>query len=117
MHVFRNSTFRPAWVKHASFDFDTLTVASAADAALPTQESSRWRTTHEFLDYLNGRRRREEMRSELTGHRRGAVLMAGAYQSMARQWCGQSSSMATLDFRTTPEPTSMSLQGQMEPAL
>ena len=71
--------------------------------ALPTQESSRRRATWEFLEYLAGRRTRDAMSSELTSHRRGATLMAGAYLSMAQQWIG-ASPVSQLDFRTTPEP-------------
>ncbi|MCX5256796.1 Gfo/Idh/MocA family oxidoreductase [Streptomyces canus] len=116
LHVFRNRTFRPDWVKYAGFDFGTLAATSESEVALPTQESSRRRATWEFLEYLDGRRTREGMSSELTGHRRGATLMAGAYLSMAQQWTG-ASPVATLDFRAAPEPASAPAQGRMEAVL
>ncbi len=103
VQVFRNSAFHPGWIKYDSLNFGTLTAASDSQVALPTQESSRRRATWEFLEYLAGRRTRDAMSSELTSHRRGATLMAGAYLSMAQQWIG-ASPVSQLDFRTTPEP-------------
>jgi hypothetical protein len=116
VHVFRNDRFRPSWKKYAGFDFDALTLTSESDVVVPTQESSRRRATQEFLGYLNGRRTREQMPFELTSHRRGSTLMTGAYLSMAQQWVG-SSPVATLDFRTTRQPTSAPLHGRLEAAL
>ncbi|WP_331764948.1 hypothetical protein OG747_48145 (plasmid) [Streptomyces sp. NBC_01384] len=115
VHVFRNSRFRPGWSKYASLDFSALTAASDSEAALPTQESSRRRATWEFLAYLDGRRTREEMSSELTSHRRGATLMAGAYLSMAQQWIG-ASPVRRLDFRAAPKPAPAP-QARVEAAL
>ncbi|GGX57957.1 Gfo/Idh/MocA family oxidoreductase [Streptomyces chartreusis] len=115
VHVFRNSKFRPRWVKYAGLDFGALTTASDSEVVLPTQESSRRRATQEFLEYLDGRRTREEMSSELTSHRRGATLMAGAYLSMAQQWTG-ASPVATLDFGAAPEPATVPVRGRLEAA-
>lgn len=116
VHVFRNSRFRPGWTKYAGLDFGALSTASDGEVALPTQESSRWRATREFLEYLDGRRSREEMSSELTSHRRAATLMAGAYLSMARQWTG-ASPVATLDFRPAPEHPTVPLRARLEAVL
>ncbi|MFF8035208.1 Gfo/Idh/MocA family oxidoreductase [Streptomyces sp. NPDC016626] len=91
VHVFRNSRFRPAWAAHTRLDHGALTSTWEGQVAHPTQQSSRRRSSQEFLDYLNGRRTREQMRSELTSHRTAATLMAGAYLSMATQWTGGSS--------------------------
>ncbi|MFF4410402.1 Gfo/Idh/MocA family protein [Streptomyces sp. NPDC001404] len=100
VHVFRNNRFRPTWTKHTTLGYEALTTTWNADAAVPTQESSRRRAINEFLDYLNGRRTREQMLSELTSHRRASTLMAGAYLSMANQRTG-ASPVTTLDFRAT----------------
>lgn len=116
VHVFRNDRFRPSWKKYAGFDFDALTLTSESAVVVPTQESSRRRAIQEFLEYLNGRRTREQMSSELTSHRRGSTLMMGAYLSMAQQWVG-SYPVATLDFRTTREPISVPLHDRLEAAL
>ncbi|MFG2386701.1 Gfo/Idh/MocA family oxidoreductase [Streptomyces avermitilis] len=101
VHVFRNNRYQRAWKKYARLGFDDLTTPADTGLALPTQESSRRRAMQEFLAYLCGRRSREEMASELTSHRRGSALMAGAYLSMAQQWNG-GLPVATLDFRTSP---------------
>ncbi len=116
VHVFRNDRFRPNWQKYAGFDFDALTATAESAVAVPTQESSRQRATQEFLDYLAGRRTREQMSSELTSHRRGSTLMAGAYLSMAQQWVGRSP-VAALDFRTTREPAPTPRRDRVEAAL
>ncbi|MFD8889471.1 Gfo/Idh/MocA family oxidoreductase [Streptomyces sp. NPDC059566] len=98
VHVFRNSGFKSRWKKYETLDYDALTTVSASGLDEPTQSSSRRRAVEEFLEYVNGRRRREEMSSELVDHRRGSTLMAGAYLSAARQWVG-GPSIARLDFR------------------
>ncbi|MFG3590622.1 Gfo/Idh/MocA family protein [Streptomyces sp. NPDC047990] len=103
LHVFRNNRYHQGWKKHTRYTFTDLTTATEAGPALPTQESSRRRAMQEFLDYLCGRRTRQEMTSELTSHRRGSVLMAGAYLSMAGQFNG-THPVATLDFRPSPHP-------------
>ncbi|MEV6987013.1 Gfo/Idh/MocA family oxidoreductase [Sphaerisporangium sp. NPDC051017] len=108
VHVFRNNRFRPGWRKYDGFGFDALTTTSESEVEAPTQESSRRRAIREFLEYLNGRRTREQMTSEFTSHRRGATLMAGAYLSMAQQWNG-GSPVAALDFRTSREPAPATL--------
>lgn len=101
LHVFRNNRYHRRWKKHTRLTFSDLTTPTDDGPALPTQESSRRRAMQEFLDYLCGHRTRAEMTSELTSHRRGSVLMAGAYLSMARQFNG-THPVATLDFRAGP---------------
>ncbi|MFE6905762.1 Gfo/Idh/MocA family oxidoreductase [Streptomyces erythrochromogenes] len=98
LHVFRNSGFNSRWKKHETLDYDALTTTSASGLEEPTQSSSRRRAMQEFLEYVNGRRSRKEMSSELVDHRRGSTLMAGAYLSAAQQWVG-GPPVAQLDFR------------------
>ncbi|MER7461580.1 Gfo/Idh/MocA family oxidoreductase [Streptomyces sp. NPDC097981] len=98
VHVFRNSSFDTRWKKYETLDYDALTTVSESGPEEPTQSASRRRAVQEFLEYVNGRRAREEMSSELTDHRRGATLMAGTYLSAAQQWV-DGPPVARLDFR------------------
>ncbi|MFI1162856.1 Gfo/Idh/MocA family oxidoreductase [Streptomyces sp. NPDC020801] len=98
IHVFRNSSFDARWKKHERLDYDALTTVSESGPEEPTQSASRRRAMQEFLEYVSGRRTREQMSSELTDHRRGATLMAGTYLSAAQQWA-DGSPVARLDFR------------------
>ncbi|MER6617787.1 Gfo/Idh/MocA family oxidoreductase [Streptomyces xantholiticus] len=104
IHVFRNSSFHADWKTHETLDYDALTTVSESGAEEPTQSASRRRSMQEFLEYVNGRRTRREMSSELTDHRRGATLMAGTYLSAAQQWV-DGSPVARLDFRPHGEGT------------
>ncbi|WP_367435221.1 Gfo/Idh/MocA family oxidoreductase [Streptomyces celluloflavus] len=90
VHVFRNNRFQPTWKPHARLDHEALTTTADGQLATPTQQSSRRRSVNEFLLYLNGRRSRHQMRSDLTTHRPAAALMAGTYLSMAHRWTGAS---------------------------
>nr|BBG91919.1 hypothetical protein [Streptomyces sp.] len=100
VHVFRNSNFNGRWTTCETFRYDDLAVAGSphGEREEPTQSASRHRAMREFLEYINGKRSREQMASELTSHRRSSTLMAGAYLSAARQWSG-ASPVAALDFR------------------
>ncbi|MER5802826.1 Gfo/Idh/MocA family oxidoreductase [Streptomyces mirabilis] len=98
VHVFRNSSFDVRWKKYETLDYDVLTTVSESGSEEPTQSASRRRALQEFLEYVSGRRTREQMSSELTDHRRGATLMAGTYLSAAQQWV-DGSPVARLDFR------------------
>ncbi|WP_329172857.1 Gfo/Idh/MocA family oxidoreductase [Streptomyces sp. NBC_01477] len=100
VHVFRNNRLRPAWKAYTRLGHEALTTMSEGQVAVPTQQSSRRRAMGEFLEYVNGRRTREQMRSDLTTHRTAAALMAGAYQSMAARWTGASPE-ATLSLEPT----------------
>ncbi|MFE0063397.1 Gfo/Idh/MocA family oxidoreductase [Streptomyces sp. NPDC059003] len=115
VHVFRNNRLQPQWTEYTRLGYQALTTTWNTDVATPTQQSSRRRATVEFLEYLNGLRRREQMRSELTSHRRAATVMTGAYQSMAQQWAA-SSPQATLDLPATLTPAPPSVAEQTEPA-
>lgn len=88
LHVFRNNRVRPQWQAYRNLDHEELTSSHAGHDILPTQRSSRHRCTWEFLEYINGRRARAQMRSALDSHRPAATLMSAAYCSMARQWNG-----------------------------
>ncbi|MGW8375617.1 Gfo/Idh/MocA family oxidoreductase [Streptomyces sp. ODS28] len=107
VHVFRNSSFNPRWEKCATYGYEELAQDGAWEGvrAEPTQSSSRARAMQEFLEYLNGKRTRAQMVSDLTDHRRSSTLMAGAYLSTAQQWSGASPT-ATLDFRTSADQPS-----------
>lgn len=98
VHVFRNHRFRPCWAEYTRLDYQALTTTWDTHLALPTQQSSRRRATQEFLEYLDGQRTRDQMRSELTSHRPAATLMSGAYLSMAQQHIG-ATPQATLNLR------------------
>ncbi|MET8679495.1 Gfo/Idh/MocA family oxidoreductase [Streptomyces sp. NPDC004647] len=100
VHVFRNSNFNGRWKKCETLGFDALAAdaASHGERVKPTQSASRRRAIQEFLEYINGKRIREQMASELTSHRRSSRLMAGAYLSAARQRSGAFPT-AALDFR------------------
>lgn len=100
IHVFRNGRLRGDWQTYTHYDPDAITTAGGAE---PTQEAARRRAIEEFLDYLHGRRAREDLVSDLDGHRRGVALMAGAYLSTARQWEGGPST-ATVDFTADVRP-------------
>lgn len=113
VHVLRNNRFRPDWEEYARLDYKALTTTWDTHLALPTQQSSRRRATHEFLEYLNGRRTRDQMRSELTSHRPAATLMSGAYLSMAHQQAG-GPPQATLPLRA---PASEGIPDRTEAAL
>jgi predicted dehydrogenase len=97
IHVFRNSQIHPNWQTYTRYDADALTTTTAAGVTEPTQKSARAHAIKEFLDYLNGRRHREDMLSDLTSHRRSVTLMAGAYLSMAQQAVG-GLPVATMDL-------------------
>lgn len=116
IHVFRNSSLRPDWRTHTRYDLDSLTTTTATGAAEPTQENARKRAIGEFLDYLAGHGRREDLISDLTGHRRGVALMAAAYLSMAQQHTGDFPS-ATADLQTGANPTQAPCRGRVEAAL
>ncbi|MFJ3673403.1 Gfo/Idh/MocA family oxidoreductase [Streptomyces sp. NPDC090106] len=90
VHVLRNNRFRPDWKPYTRLGHDELTTTADGHLAMPTQQSSRRRSMHEFLLYLNGRRARHQMRSDLTTHRTAAALMAGTYLSMAHRFSGAS---------------------------
>ncbi|MER5372633.1 Gfo/Idh/MocA family oxidoreductase [Streptomyces sp. NPDC002553] len=90
VHVFRNNRFRPDWKPYTRLGRDDLTTTADGHLATPTQQSSRRRSMHEFLLYLNGRRDRHQMCSDLTTHRTAAALMAGTYLSMAHRFSGAS---------------------------
>jgi predicted dehydrogenase len=98
VHVFRNSSFDARWKKYETLDYDALTTVSESGTEEPTQSASRRRAIQEFLEYVNGRRTRQEISSDLTDHRRGATLMAGTYLSAAQQWV-DGSPVARLDFQ------------------
>lgn len=115
VHVFRNSAFDDRWNSHTAFDAATLTTTAGDGLAEPTQESSRRRAIDEFLDYLNGRRTRDQMTSELTSHRRSGTLMAGVYLSLAHQRTG-ASPVATLDFRATRDASDHAASGTAQAA-
>ncbi|MEU3371810.1 Gfo/Idh/MocA family oxidoreductase [Streptomyces sp. NPDC006660] len=102
IHVFRNNTFEPRWKKYETLGYEALTTVSESGPEEPTQSASRRRAMQEFLEYVNGRRAREHMSSELTDHRRSATLMAGTYLSAAQQWV-DGSPVARLDFRPGSE--------------
>ncbi|MFD9562206.1 Gfo/Idh/MocA family protein [Streptomyces sp. NPDC059994] len=114
VHVFRNNRFSPGWTRHQRLGYHALTTLWEADVAVPTQQSSRRRATHEFLEYLDGRRTREQVRSDLTSHRPAATLMSGAYLSMANQFSGSAAPQITLGLRHGSRTESM---GQPEAAL
>ncbi|GGV50474.1 hypothetical protein GCM10010245_79490 [Streptomyces spectabilis] len=88
VHVFRNNRFRPGWEPYTRLGHNDLTATADGQLAAPTQQSSRRRSMHEFLLYLNGRRDRQQMRSDLTTHRTAAALMTGTYLSMAHRYSG-----------------------------
>jgi predicted dehydrogenase len=100
LHILRNAGFNPKWQPHARLDQEALTMQSPTGPWLPTQSDSRQRAIREFLEYINGLRDRDDLRSELTDHRRSVVLMSGAYLSAAQQWVGRAP-VAVLDFGTT----------------
>ncbi|MDX3366438.1 Gfo/Idh/MocA family oxidoreductase [Streptomyces sp. ME02-6987-2C] len=100
VHVFRNNRFRPNWKPYTSLGHDDLTTTADGYLATPSQQSSRRRSMHEFLLYLNGHRDRHQMRSDLTTHRTAAALMAGTYLSMAHRFRGASPE-ATLSLAPT----------------
>ncbi|MEU0545075.1 Gfo/Idh/MocA family oxidoreductase [Nocardia sp. NPDC005978] len=97
LQVFRNNHFKREWKKTEVFDYDGILANDEDMRKESLQAVSRRKTVDEFLLYLNGRRSREHMASELTTHRRGSVLMAGVYLSAARQWTGETAT-AVLDF-------------------
>ncbi|MFF2374926.1 Gfo/Idh/MocA family oxidoreductase [Streptomyces xiamenensis] len=111
VHVFRNDHFRPGWKPYTRLGHDDLTTTVDGQLAAPTQQSSRRRSVHEFLLYLNGRRDRHQMRSDLTTHRTAAVLMAGTYLSMAHRFSGDSPE-ATLSLRPTLAALPTPVQGR-----
>jgi predicted dehydrogenase len=86
LHVFRNDRHTPCWKAHQRLDFEALTGSENDQTAKPTQQSSRRRAVQEFLEYINGKRDRAQMRSEVTSHRPAVTLMTGAYLSMANRW-------------------------------
>lgn len=90
VHVFRNDRFQPGWKPYIRLDHHALTTTAEGRITAPTQQSSRRRSVHEFLLYLNGHRERRQMRSDLTTHRTAAALMAGTYLSIAHRWSGAS---------------------------
>ncbi|WP_340682645.1 Gfo/Idh/MocA family oxidoreductase [Amycolatopsis coloradensis] len=101
VHVFRNNTFNPRWRSHQAYDYDALKTAGDGDhCGEPSQSASRRRAIYEFLEFLNGKRERATMASELTSHRRSSALMAATYLSAAQQWAGRSN-LARADFRRT----------------
>ena len=113
VHVFRNSSFDARWKKYETLDYDALTTVSESGTEEPTQSASRRRAIQEFLEYVNGRRTRQEMSSELTDHRRGATLMAGTYLSAAQQWVG-GSPVVRLGFQPHGETVS-AVNGREDP--
>ncbi|MEU4805801.1 Gfo/Idh/MocA family oxidoreductase [Actinosynnema sp. NPDC023587] len=100
LHVFRNDAFNPGWRRYEGLDRDAVERAAGGHGE-PSQSASRRRAVHEFLEFLNGKRDRASMASELPTHRRSSALMAGTYLSAARQWAGRPGVVA-VDFRRSP---------------
>ncbi|MER5887796.1 Gfo/Idh/MocA family oxidoreductase [Streptomyces sp. NPDC001941] len=105
LHVFRNNRFQHAWKPYARLDHAALSTTVDGQLATPTQTSSRRRSMEEFLLYLNNRRSRHQMRSDLSTHHTAATLMAGSYLSMAHRFSGRPPEV-TLPLNT-PHPTTI----------
>ncbi|MEU5693270.1 Gfo/Idh/MocA family oxidoreductase [Actinosynnema sp. NPDC020468] len=81
VHVFRNRALFPDWESHAHLRLEDM------DGGGPPlrghQENARRHSVEEFLSHLRGDG--VPVTSDLAEHRRGCVLMAGAYLSAARR--------------------------------
>jgi len=98
VHVFRNRSLFPAWESHRHLRLEDM-----EDGSVPVrghQEGARRRSVEEFLEHLRGDGL--PATSDLTEHRRGCVLMTGAYLSAARRR-GGGNPVVSLDFRRERE--------------
>ena len=89
IHVFRNKTLFPNWKEYEVITSKDLKIGGNRGELWGQQLETRVLCVKEFVDFLHGKLKREELKSELPTHRAGVVLLSAAYQSGARQFRGK----------------------------
>ncbi|WP_434444261.1 Gfo/Idh/MocA family oxidoreductase [Lentzea sp. E54] len=98
VHVFRNRALFPAWESHQHLRLEDMD--GGLSSVRGHQENARRHSMEEFLSHLRGDGL--PVTSDLVEHRRGCVLMAGAYLSAARRR-RSGDPVVCLDFRRDRE--------------
>lgn len=96
IHVFRNDKMFPEWKNHRHYSIKDLSTNLMEGKSRGHQEDARRMCVEEFLQCIDGKD--INLTSELTDHRRAAVLSTGIYQSaiFKRQ---NKNPMITLNFK------------------
>jgi len=97
IHTFRNKAPFSNWKGYKLITAKDLNIGKMRRKLWGQQLETRLLCIKEFVDFLHGKIKREELKSDFSTHRGGVTLLSAAYQSGVRQFRGENSKVE-IDF-------------------